>query len=84
MGTKRTKRSLKELRSLRILLHYGGSLVTLRPLDFRSAVSAMGRCRCLLLRTVLPRDVIVGCAANDRPGSLRLPGCLAALGTKVW
>ena len=21
---------------------------------------------------------------NDRPGSLRLPGCLAALGTGVW
>ena len=53
-----------------------GILVTLRPLDFRPAVSAMGRCRFVLLRTVLPRDVIVGYAANDRPGSPQ--GCPVA------
>ena len=36
----------------------------------------MGRCRCLLLRTVLPRDVIAGYAGNDRPGSPQ--GCPVA------
>ena len=53
-----------------------GLLVTLRPMDFRSIVRAMGRCRCLLLRTALPRDIIVGYAANDRPGSPQ--GCPVA------
>ena len=53
-----------------------GLLVTLRPMDFRSTVRALGRCRFVLLRTVLPRDVIVGYAANDRPGSPQ--GCPVA------
>jgi len=69
---------------LRILLHYGGVWLRYDLWIFGLIVGALGRCRCLLLRTVLSRDVIVGYAANDRPGSLRLPGCLAALGTRVW
>jgi len=36
----------------------------------------MGRCRFVLLRTVLTRDVIVGYAVNDRPGSPQ--GCPVA------
>ena len=53
-------------------------------MDFQSIVRALGRCRCLLLRTVLPRDVIA--ASRQRPSRqpAGLPGCLAALGTRVW
>ncbi len=53
-----------------------GYFVALRPVDFQSIVRALGRCRSLLLRTVLSRDVIVGYAANDRPGSPQ--GCPVA------
>ena len=35
-----------------------GCFVTLRPLDFRSVVGALGRCRCLLLRTVLLKVLV--------------------------
>ena len=61
-----------------------GYFVALRPVDYWSIVRALGRCRSLLLRTVLSRDVIA--ASRQRPSRqpTGLPGCLAALGTKVW
>ena len=61
---------------MRILLHYGGVWLRYDLWIFGLIVGALGRCRCLLLRTVLTRDVIVGYAANDRPGSPQ--GCPVA------
>ena len=44
-----------------------GCFVTLRPLDFRSIVRAMGRCRCLLLRTVL--SIVLVASRHSARGS---------------
>ena len=51
-------------------LSVGGSCVIEQVGNQRGASSVKG--------TSLPLR------GNDRPGSLRLPGCLAALGTRVW
>ena len=58
-----------KLRFLRTFLHYGGYWLRC-DLRISGLSSVWG--------TSLPHR------GNDRPGSLRLPGCLAALGTKVW
>ena len=66
---KALKKSLEKLRFLRTFLNYEG--VWLRyDLRISGLSSVQG--------TSLPLR------GNDRPGSLRLPGCLAALGTRVW
>ncbi len=76
-------RSLKELRSLRILLHYGGYQLRydlqISGLSFVPwADAGLYFCAQSYRGTSLPLR------GNDCPGSLRLPGCLAALGTGVW
>ena len=45
-----------------------GSLVTLRPMDSRSIVRALGRCRSLLLRTVLSMVLVASRHSARRSG----------------
>ena len=66
---KALKKSLEKLRFLRTFLNYKG--VWLRYGLRISGLSSMQG-------TSLPLR------GNDRPGSPQLPGCLAALGTRVW
>ncbi len=77
------KNGLRKLRFLRTFLNYGGNYLRY-DLWISSLSSVLWADASAYFCARSYRGTSLPLRGNDRPGSLRLPGCLAALGTGVW